>query len=121
MTFDANNPTNSGMVLTFDDEFNSLSLSADGVQDGTTWTSHLWYEQPGVDANVQNGVLNLLSDGQSVNMTTVDSSGQGFTQKYGYFEARIYAPGGTGTWPRSSGRSSVYCRRGPMRMDISAR
>ena len=37
-SFDPTNPAASGMILTFDEEFNSLSASGDGAANGTTWT-----------------------------------------------------------------------------------
>jgi hypothetical protein len=95
--FDANNPAASCMVLTFDDEFADLSVSSDGALDGTRWTNHLWYEKPiqSGQYSVTDGVLRLGTG----NIVTVNSDGQGFAQKYGYFEARIKVPGGKGTWP----------------------
>jgi beta-glucanase (GH16 family) len=103
LTFDPNNPAASGMVLTFDDEFNTISVSNDGPQDGTTWTNHLWYEPQGATPtstlSVSNGVLSMQPNGGGFGITTMDPSGKGFTQKYGYFEARIWLPQGSGTWP----------------------
>ena len=40
MAFNPNNPTASGMVLTFDDEFNQVSWSDNNVADNTLWTDH---------------------------------------------------------------------------------
>jgi hypothetical protein len=96
-SFDANDPAASCMVLTFDDEFADLSVSGDGALDGARWTNHLWYEQPirSDQYSVADGVLGLGTG----NLATVNSGGEGFAQKYGYFEARIKVPGGKGTWP----------------------
>jgi beta-glucanase (GH16 family) len=103
MTFDPNNPTASGMVLTFDDEFTTSSISSDGVANGTKWNNHIWFHSPAPgDFSVSNGVMNILgdpSDPWAANMMTVNSAGQGFTQEYGYFEADIEVPAGQGTWP----------------------
>jgi hypothetical protein len=114
MAFDPNNPAASGMVLTFDDEFNSLSMSNDGAANGTTWTNHLWYQQPDSNiASVSNGVLNLSSDGANNMVATVNSAAQGFSQKYGYFEARIKVPAGQGTWPAFFLISTDHALNGP--------
>jgi beta-glucanase (GH16 family) len=104
MTFNANNPTASGMVLTFDDEFDRSSISSASGADGTNWTNHIWFHSPTPqDFQVSNGVMNVLgnnpNDPWAANMETVDSSGQGFSQKFGYFEADIKVSGGQGTWP----------------------
>jgi beta-glucanase (GH16 family) len=104
MTFNANNPTASGMVLTFDDEFDSASISNASGANGTTWTNHIWFHSPAPqDFQVSNGVMNILgnnpSDSWAANMETADSNGQGFSQKFGYFEADMKVSGGQGTWP----------------------
>ena len=101
--FNPNNPTASGMILTFDDEFNSNdtgSTTGAGVQ----WANHIWFHSPTpADFQVSNGVMNILgnsvSDSWAANMETVDFNGQGWSQKYGYFEADIKVPAGQGTWP----------------------
>ena len=103
MAFNPNNPTASGMVLTFDDEFTTSSISSDGVANNTKWNDHIWFHSPVPgDFSVSNGVMNVLGDPNdpwAANMMTVNSAGQGFTQQYGYFEADIEVPGGQGTWP----------------------
>lgn len=105
MAFDANNPAASGMVLTFDDEFNSLSASGDGPAKGTTWTNHPWYVPAPADNSgmtVHDGVLDMTTTGAngwaSHELFSVNAQGQGFAQKYGYFEARIKLPAGDGAW-----------------------
>ena len=91
MSFDPNNPTASGMVMTFDDEFNSSSISDDSAANHTNWTNHIWYEAPNPGAfSVSNGALNITptqAPGQTGDnyLTTTDSQGNGWTQKYGYF------------------------------------
>jgi hypothetical protein len=57
MPFDPNNPAATGMVLTFDDEFNKLSVSDDGESNGTTWTDHLWFEPPGTTSRRNSVIL----------------------------------------------------------------
>src|ERR1700733_4559281 len=97
MAVNVNNPTASGMILTFDDEFDSNSTSADNVADNTLWSNHLWYDaaDPGA-ISVSNGVLSLASNGE---LSSVNSAGQGFAQMYGYFEIDMKVPAGVGTWP----------------------
>jgi beta-glucanase (GH16 family) len=104
MTFNANNPTASGMVLTFDDEFDTASISNASGANGTNWTNHIWFHgATPQDFQVSNGVMNVLgndpNDPWAANMETLDSNGQGFSQKFGYFEADIKVSGGQGTWP----------------------
>ena len=85
------------MVLTFDDEFNSASISSDGAADKTTWNNHLWYEAANpTGVTVANGVATFAP---GADLSTVDASGQGFTQKYGYFEAKVSFTGGAGDVP----------------------
>src|SRR6266851_2590427 len=113
MTFDPNNPTVSGLVLTFDDEFNKVSWSDNNVANNTLWTGH------GINPGAPNGIADIRANNLSVhdgyldiaatrdgngNWTTgmlasVNSSVQGFTQKFGYFEADIQIPHGAGSWP----------------------
>ena len=101
-------PPVSGMTLTFDDEFDTYSLSNDNVADGTKWTDHLWFADPRPDLiGVSNGVLSLTADqnpatnhnGFAGQIASVNEHGQGFTQRFGYFEASIRVPSGQGTWP----------------------
>ena len=94
-TFNANDPTASGMVLTFDDEFDTASISSDSVADGTLWNDHLWYEAASDGVTVSNGIATIVN----TNLSTVNSSGQGFAQTYGYFEADLELPNGIGAWP----------------------
>lgn len=104
-------------VLTFSDEFTgTLDLDASGN------SSHKWYEHPPFNATVgagdvslsnaynENGYLVLKASNAS---PTVDMSqwrygllssmfwnNVGFAQQYGYFEARMKFPSGSGTWPQ---------------------
>ena len=94
MAFDPNNPAASGMVLTWDDEFTSSAgqLSADNVASRTKWSDHVWWTPApsNFPGSIHDGVLDL-QPGAEIN--TINSSAQGWSQKYGYFEARIkFAP-----------------------------
>lgn len=99
---------------TFDEDFNEpLSISAWGP--GTRWIAHTPYggdfgdarfadPKPGFPFTVKDGILQIEAkqiDGrwQSGLICSVDSKGQGFSQKYGYFEMRAKLPKGLGTWP----------------------
>ena len=112
-------------ALTFDDEFTTL----DTISPGATFNGAKWYngnEQccmgdstglPGVMyPSLYNGVsvdpYSLLTGGglniqlSKVNnvwfsgvLTSVDSAGQGFSQKYGYFEMSAKLSGDPGSWP----------------------
>jgi beta-glucanase (GH16 family) len=108
MAFDPNNPAGTGMVMTFDDEFSTLSASAGGSSDGKLWANHLWYNGGAGDAanvpsalSVSNGVLNITSTNTgngwtSGTLQSTNSAGQGFAQKYGYFEVTAKVPNATG-------------------------
>lgn len=101
-------------VLTFSDEFDYLSVSAD--RPGTRWTAHTPYGGDFGDAQftdptptfpftIENGVLriearkNAEGRWQSGLLSSRTPQGLGFAQKYGYFEIRAKLPGGPGVWP----------------------
>jgi len=101
-------------VLTFSDEFDYLSVSAD--RPGTRWTAHTPYGGDFGDAQftdptptfpftVQNGVLRIEArkdaDGKwkSGLLSSWTPQGLGFSQKFGYFEIRAKLPEGAGVWP----------------------
>jgi hypothetical protein len=106
-----------GYTLTFNEEFEDLSVSAWGPAgpNGSRWIAHTpWYgdfgdarftdPEPGFPFVVQDGVLRIEAskkDGgwRSGLLSAVDPQGRGFKQQYGYFECRAKFPQGPGTWP----------------------
>jgi len=91
-------PTPPPPTYTFDDEFSGTSLSS-------LWLRH--FHCCGVLAgydptlsSVANGVLSMKVDHRSTGWygDLIDTKTT-FTQKYGFFEARIKVPKGTGLWP----------------------
>ena len=109
-----------GYGLAFDDEFNGLSVTANTPKASSTWYGYPPYGPAGnyssstwdVGAlSTANGILSAraylgTSPGisgnywYSGNLSSVDTTGTGFSQRYGYFEARIEMPNsGTGAWP----------------------
>ncbi|WP_158809373.1 glycoside hydrolase family 16 protein [Beijerinckia sp. L45] len=104
-------------VLTFEDTFRTLDVSAHGP--GTRWIAHTpWggdfgdarFEDPGAS-----GPFAATPDGLTITahkdadgkwhsglLSSRDRDGpqgQGFAQRYGYFEIRTRLPTGAGTWP----------------------
>jgi hypothetical protein len=106
-----------GYHVTFDEEFDDLSVSAWGPcgTGGSRWIAHTpWkgdfgdarFTDPGPDFpfTVRDGILRIEArkeNGQwrSGLLSAVDPDGNGFKQKYGYFECRAKFPKGPGTWP----------------------
>jgi len=100
-----------GYHLTFDDEFNDLSVSASGPR--TRWftgtkgifgDAQFVNQQDGFPFAVKNGILTITarkdaSGWKSGILASVDPQGNGFAQKFGYFEMRAKFPPGPGTWP----------------------
>lgn len=104
-SFDARDPASAGMVLTFNDEFDEVSVSEDGPAKRTRWTDHQWWQKPtGMrDLSVRDGVLDMKVTDASGQwdercIASVNGYGRGFVQRFGYFEARIKAPSGQGAW-----------------------
>jgi hypothetical protein len=107
--FDARDPAAAGLVLTFHDEFDALSAAEDGPAEGRRWTTQGFWESPGTyprDAlRIEGGMLVIEArrghDGWSRGgfLSSIDSRGFGFSQRYGYFEARIKIPRGQGGFP----------------------
>jgi beta-glucanase (GH16 family) len=112
----------SGMKLSFDDEFNSFSASANGV--GTTWMTAMSYGERTLPANseaeyysdssvgvnpfaINNGVLDITAAPTNPSSNPLGlpyTSGvittyKSFSQLYGYFEMRAEMPAGAGFWP----------------------
>ncbi|KQP93342.1 hypothetical protein ASF60_15565, partial [Methylobacterium sp. Leaf113] len=117
-------PSHPGMTLSFADEFNTLSASANGQ--GTVWKSALgvgtsqdrtlgsnheaqYYSDSSVGTNpfsVSNGVLSITAapdhDGNPLGLaytSGVLTTAKSFAQTYGYFEMRAELPAGQGMWP----------------------
>ncbi|MCK4792663.1 MAG: glycoside hydrolase family 16 protein [Desulfobacteraceae bacterium] len=103
-----------GYHLTFDEDFKEpLSVSAWGP--GTRWIAHTPYAgdfgdarfadpEEGFPFTVENGILRIEArkDGERWRaglLSSIDPKGNGFAQKYGYFEMRAKLPKGLGTWP----------------------
>ncbi|MFC7397615.1 glycoside hydrolase family 16 protein [Chelatococcus sp. GCM10030263] len=99
--------------LVFDEPFDTLDVSAWGP--GTRWIAHTpWngdfgdarFADPveGFPFTTENGVLRIEArkgtDGKwrSGLLASVDRNGNGFSQRYGYFETRAKLPPGLGLW-----------------------
>ena len=128
LTIDANAPLPdlgpktldlTGYRLTFHDDFEALSVSAKGpCGEGpglTRWMAHTPYwgdfgdahfvdPTPDFPFTVNDGVLTIQvrktdQGWQGGLLSSADPQGQGFAQKFGYFEMRAQLPKGPGTWP----------------------
>jgi beta-glucanase (GH16 family) len=99
---------------TFSEDFDSLDVSARGP--GSRWIAHTPYNgdfgdaafadpAPGFPFSVDNGILRIearkTANGKwrSGLLASVDAKGNGFAQKFGYFEMRARLPAGDGVWP----------------------
>jgi beta-glucanase (GH16 family) len=104
----------SGYKLTFDENFDALDVSAWGPR--TRWIAHTpWngdfgaaqFANPGPQSpfSIENGILHITArqgpDGKwrSGLLASNDPRGNGFSQKFGYFEMRAKLPEGPGLWP----------------------
>jgi len=104
-----------GYRLTFDEDFKDTELSVSAWGPGTRWIAHTPYAGDFGDApfadptkdfpfSVQNGILRIearKTNGkwQSGLLSSVGRNGDGFSQKFGYFEMRAKLPKGPGVWP----------------------
>lgn len=106
-----------GYVLTFKDEFDgdSLDLTKWGYNVGTQdvygnsygpayWgNSELQYYTEGNNAEVSDGTLKIIAKRESMGDRQYTSSRiltrNKFSQTYGYFEAKMKLPAGSGMWP----------------------
>jgi glycosyl hydrolase family 16 len=102
-----------GFKLTFNEEFNDLSVSRAGP--GTRWIAHTPYwgdfgdagfadPKDGFPFTVDKGILRIEARKTEAGwrtglLSSVDPEGNGFSQKYGYFETRAKFPKGPGMWP----------------------
>ncbi len=108
----------SGYRLTFDDEFQDLSVAnphgslldgkhrwVAGDASGTFGDAEFVAPQPGFPFRVENGMLNIIArkdikgHWQSGILYSNDDKGNGFSQQYGYFAMRAKMPPGPGIWP----------------------
>jgi hypothetical protein len=103
--------------ITFSDEFEELSVSARGPlgPEGTVWMADrpccgdfgsARFVDPEGDFpfTVSDGILRIEASRESGRwesgiLSSADREYRGFTQQYGYFEARMKMPPGPGTWP----------------------
>jgi beta-glucanase (GH16 family) len=105
-----------GFTLSFSDEFNSPLDLADWTgndwQGGRKWYAHTPFgadfgDAGFVAANAYTEAGNLVLKAsytagvgwQSALISSEFPTGAGFSQQYGYFEARMKLPSGQGTWP----------------------
>ncbi|HET7412267.1 MAG TPA: glycoside hydrolase family 16 protein [Pararhizobium sp.] len=102
--------------MTFQEDFNTLDVSPWGRKRHTRWIAHTpWngdfgdakFSNPrhGFPFTLKNGILRIEArkgkDGKwhSGLLASTNPKGEGFSQKYGYFEARMKLPPGKGVWP----------------------
>jgi Glycosyl hydrolases family 16 len=110
-----------GYHLTFDESFSQMSISDSRTNDGSRWyakneeccmsttdgtsTAMVGISSPHNPFSlIPGGGLNIRLQRNSRSwtsgvLTSVDSSGQGFSQQYGYFEMKAKFPRGKDTWP----------------------
>jgi len=114
VTAEAGTPLDlNGFQLVFDEEFDTLDVSAWGP--GTRWIAHTpWNGDfglasfgnpgPGSPFSTRDGILQITATRDEHNkwrsglLSSHDRAGNGFSQKYGYFEIRAKLPPGDGLW-----------------------
>ncbi|MGO7903082.1 glycoside hydrolase family 16 protein [Rhizobium leguminosarum] len=101
--------------LTFEESFDSLDVSAWGER-SSRWIAHTPWNgdfgdarftdpAPGFPFTTDQGILKIEArkeaDGtwRSGLLSSVNPKGEGFSQQFGYFEARMKLPPGKGVWP----------------------
>ncbi|MGO4133695.1 glycoside hydrolase family 16 protein [Rhizobium brockwellii] len=101
--------------LTFEENFDSLDVSTWG-ENGSRWIAHTPWNgdfgdarftdpAPGFPFTTDQGILKIEArkgaDGtwRSGLLSSVNPKGEGFSQQFGYFEARMKLPPGKGVWP----------------------
>ncbi|NKL99619.1 glycoside hydrolase family 16 protein [Rhizobium leguminosarum] len=101
--------------LTFEESFDSLDVSAWGEKT-SRWIAHTPWNgdfgdarftdpAPGFPFTTDQGILKIEArkeaDGtwRSGLLSSVNPKGEGFSQQFGYFEARMKLPPGKGVWP----------------------
>jgi beta-glucanase (GH16 family) len=104
-----------GLKPTFTEDFNDLKVS-DWKMGDNRWIAHTPWSgdfgaaafanpQPDFPFTVKDGVLRIEArkdengKWRSGLLASADPWGDGFSQMYGYFEARMKLPKGPGTWP----------------------
>lgn len=105
-----------GYTLTWSDEFTESVLNfTDGLQPipsgSPAWIDHTPWNGDFGDGKFVGSAFSLVSGTLRIKawndgtrwycglLSSVDQLGHGFRQQYGYFEAKMKFPGGTGTWP----------------------
>ena len=102
-----------GYTLTFNEEFNDLSVSSRGP--GTRWIAHTPGNTDFGDARfadpvgdmpfkIEKGILRIEAAKEAgkwrgAMLASVEPKGRGFAQKFGYFEMRARFPASPGMWP----------------------
>jgi len=104
-----------GLKPTFTEDFHELKVSS-WKMDDNRWIAHTPWAgdfgdaafanpQPDFPFTLKDGILRIEArkgengKWQSGLLASADPWGTGFTQMYGYFEARMKIPKGPGTWP----------------------
>ncbi len=100
---------------TFTEDFDTLDVSPWG-ENGSRWIAHTPWNgdfgdarfsdpHPGFPFTTQNGILTIEArkdengEWRSGLLASTNSGGEGFSQKFGYFEVRMKLPPGKGVWP----------------------